>query len=610
MMFSFLRREVRVGIRTLLTFILGVTLGLFSVACGGGGTAPPPPSPPPPIGVALSSATLEVNQGGAPASVDVTVTRPTGTNRSVALSTPLLPAGVTAQIDSPGVGDNGRITFTAAAQSNTAGTFQVSVRASDGVSTGMASLTLTVVIVARVGTPVGARIDAFMSTSFQPASWTDDFFVRHPEATQPLDNLHPQHINVQVLERDIPQLTAWTPSAPDTWDFHYIDRILNPIFTAGDHSPLYQIAMAALFMYDAPGHLRDTTYQEFADYCATLVKYYNTGGFTDGGGVEHVSASAWPITYWGIYNEPNINGFTASQYVNMYNVVVPRMLAADPNLKFVAVELADFSDEPQRYLPTFVANVTAPVDVVATHYYSSCNQRDTDQQLLDTVPSFVDHVNYIYSQLQSKPALANVPVWVTENNVNADYSAGNGMSNCNPGQPFVTDLRGSSAFFAAWRPYVFSRLTQAGARALHHWGFNADPQYGEVDGGTAQRYLSYWVDYWLARYFASPPGSDLLPLDATDTATVEILPTLQDDGTVVIMIANHAVRSASDNNGTGAPRTVLLDVSALGTFTSATQLAIDASTNAATGPTPQAITSTPQMEITLPGYGVTFLTLN
>jgi hypothetical protein len=600
--------EVSMRIRTVLAVVVAAALSLFSFACGGGGAAPPPP--PSSIGVALSSAALEVYQGGAPAAVDVTVTRPTGTSRSVTLSVPLLPAGVTAEIESPGDGNTGRITFTAAAQNNTAGTSQVSVRASDGASTGTASLTLTVGIVALVGGPTGERIDAFMSTSFQPASWTDDFFVRHPEATQLLDDLHPQHINVQVLERDIPQLTAWTPSAPDTWDFHYIDRILNPIFTAGDHSPLYQIAMAPLFMYDAPGHLRDTTYQEFADYCATLVKYYNTGGFTDGGGIEHVSASAWPITYWGIYNEPNINGFTPSQYVNMYNVVVPRMLAEDPSLKFVAVELADFADEPQRYLPTFVANVTAPVDVVATHYYSSCNQRDTDQQLLNTIPSFVDHVNYIYSQLQSQPALANVPVWVTENNVNADWNKGDGTSNCNPGQPFVTDRRGSSAFFAAWRPYVFSRLARAGARALHHWGFNADPQYGEVDGGTAQRYLSYWVDYWLARYFASPPGSDLLQLDATDTATVEILPTLQDDGTVAIMIANHAVRSSSDNNGSGAPRRVLLDVSALGTFTSASQLTIDASTNAATGPTPQTITPAPRMEITLPGYGVTFLTLN
>ena len=146
-------------------------------------------------------------------------------------------------------------------------------------------------------------------------------------------------------------------------------------------------------------------------------------------------------------------------------------------------------------------------------------------------------------------------------------------------------------------------------RALHHWGFAADAQFGEVSGASGGLYLSYWVDYWMARYFPSPPGSDALQLDATETASVEILPTLRDDGTVVIMIANHAAASSSDNNGTGAPRTVALDVSALGPFSTATQLTIDARTSLASGPSEQAITPADQMEITLNGYGVTFLAL-
>jgi len=117
------------------------------------------------------------------------------------------------------------------------------------------------------------------------------------------------------------------------------------------------------------------------------------------------------------------------------------------------------------------------------------------------------------------------------------------------------------------------------------------------------------VDYWLARYFPSPPGSDVLELNATDTATVEILATVSGDGAVVVMIANHAVKSSSDNNGSGAPRTAALDFSAWPAFTMATELTIDAGTNPASGPTPGNITPATQMEITLGGYGVTFLTL-
>jgi hypothetical protein len=569
---------------------------LLSLSCGGGSSTPAPP----PIGVRLSASSIQTVQDGAPASVDVTITRPTGTSRSVTLSVASLPAGASAIVDSPGSGDTGKVTITTPRAAG-AGTHQVTIRASDGISSGSASLTLVVAIMARVGTMTTGRIDTCMSTSFQPASWSDDFFVRHPEATTPLEELLSQHIRLQALERDVPQLDV------NTWDFSYLDRIVNPIFTVTDHGPQFQIALGPEFMYDMPQHLRDTTYQEFADYCARLVEYYNGGGFTDGGGTFHQSSSPWPITYWGVYNEPNISGLSPQEYVNLYNVVVPAMLSEDPSIKLVAVELADFSDEPQRYLPTFVSNVTEQVDVVATHYYSSCNQQDSDQAVFNTIPGFVDHIDYIYSQLETKPALANVPVWVTENNVNADWSNG-GISVCN-GTPFVLDTRGSSAFFAAWRPLVFSRLAQAGVRALHHWGFAADAQYGEVSGASGGLYISYWVDYWLARYFPSPPGSDILQLDATETSSVEILSTLRDDGTVVIMIANHAVASSGDNNGAGAPRTVLLDVSALGPFSTATQLTIDARTNLASGPVEQTITPADQMEITLNGYGVTFLAL-
>ena len=585
-------------IRPTLSFISFLGGTLLSLSCGGGGSASTPA--PPPIGVRLSASTIQTVQDGAPAAVNVTITRPTGTSRSVTLSVAALPAGATTTVDSPGAGDTGTVTITTP-RTAAAGTYQVTIRASDGVSSGSANLTLLIAIMARVGSMTTGRIDMFMSTSFQPASWSDDFFVRHPEATTPLNELGSQHIRLQALERDVPQLDA------NNWDFTYLDQIVDPIFTVADYSPQFQIAVGPQFMYDAPQHLRDQTYQEFADYCARLVEYYNSGGFTDGGGVFHKSASSWPITYWGIYNEPNINGLSPQEYVNLYNVVVPAMLSEDPNIKLVAVELADFSNEPQRYLPTFVSNVTKQVDVVATHYYSSCNQRDSDQTVFNTIPGFVDHISYIYSQLETNPTLANVPVWVTENNVNADWSNG-GFSICN-GTPFVLDTRGSSAFFAAWRPLVFSRLAQAGVRALHHWGFAADAQFGEVSGASGGLYLSYWVDYWMARYFPSPPGSDALQLDATETASVEILPTLRDDGTVVIMIANHAVASSSDNNGTGAPRTVALDVSALGPFSTATQLTIDARTSLASGPSEQAITPADQMEITLNGYGVTFLAL-
>src|SRR5262249_41315176 len=153
-------------------------------------------------------------------------------------------------------------------------------------------------------------------------------------------------------------------------------------------------------------------------------------------------------------------------------------------------------------LPPFVAppasgGVNAQVDVVSTHFYPTCNQADADTVLFDRVPQIVQYIDYVYQQLGTRADLKGVPIWVTENNVNSDFDNGSGMSDCDPTRKFVPDPRGTSAFFAAWRPYTFSQLGKAGNRALYHWDYAADPQYGEVDFTTGNPYISYWVDSWL-----------------------------------------------------------------------------------------------------------------
>jgi hypothetical protein len=76
-------------------------------------------------------------------------------------------------------------------------------------------------------------------------------------------------------------------------------------------------------------------------------------------------------------------------------------------------------------------------------------------------------------------------------------------------------------------------------------------------------------------------------------------------------VANRAVNAPStDNNGPGSPRSVEVDVSALGSFSSASLLTIDKDTNIASGPVAATVTPAAQMTITLNGYSVAFLTLS
>jgi len=461
-----------------------------------------------------------------------------------------------------------------------------------------------------VSTTKLASFDVAMSTSFQPAEWDYQFFQDFPGATTPLTNLQPHHIRLQGISQGVPQGAANSTST--AWNFTVLDGITQPVLGVGDHSPEFQIAKAPPFMYannDSSGSFNDPGFSQFAAYAANLVKYYNTSiGFTDSGGTKHVSPSGIHIQYWGIYNEPSINNnLTATDYVNMYNTLVPAMHSVDTSLKFVAMELCCSSES---WVQTFAAglNTGVPVDAVATHYYSTCNQQDTDETLFGTVPGFAASVQTIYSNLAGNASLAAVPVWITENNVNADFDKGNGISACN-GTTFVTDKRGTSAFFAAWRPYVFSQVGKAGARALYHWDFDADAQYGEVDFSTGQTQLSYWVDYWIGQMFPSGRGQQSLQFTNSDDTEIEVLPVINTDGSVVIMISNHAVASPADNNGGGLTAKVTLDVSALGSFTSASQVMIDASTSPTARPAPASISAQSPITVNFSGYGVAFLKL-
>ena len=602
----------------------GPVLGIFSLSfvmvlagCGGssgsGGTQQPT------LTVSLGASNVVLPQDGNPVVLPVTI-NPSGNTASVIISG--LPNGVTEQYSATG----GAVTLMGSAAA-AAGSYPSVVTVSESGQTASANFTLVSAVVAKVGSTqdtalgVNGVLKQFMSTSFQVAEWDGNFFGTGAAARETTMNaLGAQHIRLQSVSQGVAMSTnAGTAS---DWDFTILDRTVQPVLASADHSPEFQIATAPAWMCFSNGQLDVANHvHDFATYAANLVRYYNKGGF-DWGGTHFQSASNYPITWWGIFNEPNGNGITAAQYVTIYNTVVPAMLVVDPTIKLSAIEYSDYGlgtgdgGDPMTYLPTVLApassgGVNAQVDIVSTHFYSTCNQTDTDATLMNTVPGFAANVSYFYKELQTRPDLKDVPVWVTENNVNADFEGANGKSTCNPNQVFVDDHRGTSAFFAAWRPYVFSQLGKVGNQAFYHWSYDADQQYGEVDG-SGNIYLSYWVDQTLKSLYPSTPsapGPKILELTATETTTVETLATENADGSVVVMVDDRAVASPTDNNGSGAARTVVVDLSGLGSFSSASLLTIDAATSASTGPAAASVTPASRMTVSLPGYGTAWLVL-
>jgi hypothetical protein len=500
-----------------------------------------------------------------------------------------------------------------------------------------------VVVSPQVDTTLGesGRLDELMSTAFQPSDWQSGFFDLHPD-TSALQALSPRHMLVQVMNGGAIPLKQTQGSLH--WDFTELDAIVQSVLDvsalnpAPDSGPEMQIAVAP----DVPGMTDSNGVVDsgaFATYAACLVAYYNQGSFQDPYSAQTITNpyGVRRIAWWGIWSDYNVgaNPLTTEEYTQLYNAAVPAMLAVDGQIELSALEFNDFSGtsgDPSQVVPAFVQALEpgVPVNAVSLHFYSTDDPATSDADVLATVKTLAQDVKVAYGALKDSPALANVPVWITQNNVDGDAPDSNGDSAFDRNRPFRDDTRGTSSFFAAWRPYLFSAAGKAGNHALVHWQYVAgqcatqtsycvdtspsadtDPQNAEVDYASGNKYLSYWVDYELGQMFPSPPGEDILQSVVTDSDDVEVLAARQDGGSVVVMVVNKAVADAADG-GAGKRLTVVVDVSALvagRSVASVSTLTLDAATPTDTGPVSE---NQPLGDGRIPvvfpsGYGTAFL---
>ena len=268
---------------------------LLAAGCGSGSSTSG--SQPVTLNIALSTGTVVAQQNGTPAMVAVTVT---GNSSPATVGVNGLPNGTTAQITQPSGNTSGSITLTSSTATS-AGMYTLNVTATSGGSSNSQNLALVVAVSAAVSGSVdtshgvSGKLQQFMSTSFQPAEWDYQFFTNHP-STLPLSALGPQHIRIQALSQAIPMKANSNPQQPSDWDFTMLDAVVQPILSAADHSPEFQIAVAPAFMDNAAGQFDIANHlNDFLQYSTNLVRYYNTGGFTWGGQLFK-SSSANKIT--------------------------------------------------------------------------------------------------------------------------------------------------------------------------------------------------------------------------------------------------------------------------------------------------------------------------
>ena len=186
------------------------------------------------------------------------------------------------------------------------------------------------------------------------------------------------------------------PTANSTsWDFSHIDPTLDDFMKATEgHTVVMNFSTIPAWMYktdkpvtypDDPNQvfwdytqgtdLRDPSMKEISGYFARLLAWYTQGGFTDEAGKRHESGHHYKIAYWEVLNEIEFeHHWTPEAYTRFYDAVTEAMLKVDPNLKFMALALAQPSKNPdmfEYFLNPAHHRKGAPMDFITYHFYAT-----------------------------------------------------------------------------------------------------------------------------------------------------------------------------------------------------------------------------------------------
>jgi len=196
-----------------------------------------------------------------------------------------------------------------------------------------------------------------------------------------------------------------------SWDFANIDPTLDDFMKATEgHSVILNFSTIPAWMYktekpvtypDDPNQvfwnytqgteLRDPSMKEVSQYFGRLLSWYTKGGFTDEYGKRWNSGHHYKIAYWEVLNEIDFeHHWQPAQYTAFYDAVVTEMRKVDPNIKFMALALANPSKQPamfEYFLNPVHHKAGIPLDFISYHFYATPT---ADQDLQNWQFTFFD----------------------------------------------------------------------------------------------------------------------------------------------------------------------------------------------------------------------------
>jgi len=251
--------------------------------------------------------------------------------------------------------------------------------------------------------------------------------------------------------------------------------------------------------YEQGTEFRDPSLKQVADYYARLVSWYTKGEFTDEYGQRHASGHHYKIDFWEVLNEVDFeHQMTPETYTRLYDAVVSAIRRVQPQMKFVALALADPSKQP-RFFEYFLNprnhEEGIPLDMISYHFYASPSADESTETnqftFFEQAEKFLDIVRYIEAIRQRLSPRTRTTI----DEIGSIYSSDFGQDRADYAfKPLPESYWNLSA---ATYAYVYAELARQGidvAGESQLVGYPTQfPSVSMVDWSTGQGNARYWV---------------------------------------------------------------------------------------------------------------------
>lgn len=279
-------------------------------------------------------------------------------------------------------------------------------------------------------------------------------------------------------------------SANYAWDANKINTILSNTFS-NNPVKMMNIANWPEYMDDGSGKLRTDMYDEYAEFCADLVRIVN---IEQGRG----------FTYWEVTNEKDNqynNSSSMAELAEIFNLCAAAMKNVDPTIKVGGPAFARPDLITDRVEP-FIKNTYQNLDFVSYHTYHSGSTSDSNSTIWDRASS-VGNVTENIKTVIAKYTDKEIETFHDEYNIS-----------WNPPDDRMTNVKGM--IFDA---LAMISMAKAGVTGSMAWN-ECDGWYGKLDNDYSKRSASH-----LYKFFNEDMRGTIVESSSGDTGKVVIMAT-------------------------------------------------------------------------------------